>query len=222
MAKSKNLFDTLVDLYHKRLENNLNAHEEIADILEEMKPIHKADAIARGITDTEQSWRAWKGKNYEKFVRLVLCTSIEKNLPLKVVEGSKLERKAPNKELSMVKRNVLVDFGVHGCFVPDADIVVYSPDDKSVKAIISCKVSLRERVAQTGYWSLKLKSDPVTADILMFFATMDGDGDFLKDHRTKGTAIAMQELDAVYVLSEEVVEEHNVKRLDKIIEDLSQ
>ena len=57
------LFEELMRLYRKRLETNPKAYEEISDILEEMKPIHRADANRRGVRDVEQSWRAWKGNN---------------------------------------------------------------------------------------------------------------------------------------------------------------
>lgn len=220
MPRKNWLYEELMRRYHERLQSNPNAHEEILEILEEMRPIHKDDATKRGV-NVDQSWRSWKGNNFEKFLRDVLTASIEARLPFKVISGSDIEKKVVDEELSLVKRNLLVDFGIHGNVVPDADIVVYSPDDRSVKAIISCKVSLRERIAQTGYWKLKLQENPVTRNILMYFATPDGDKDFLKERPPKGIVIAMYELDAVYVLSDEVTEEHNIRRLGRIIEDLN-
>ena len=214
------LFEELMRLYRRRLETNPKAYEEISDILEEMKPIHRADAIRRGVRDVEQSWRAWKGNNYERFVREIVASSIEARLPLRVIRGSILERRTLDKEFSRVKRNLLVDFGGHGSFLPDADIVVYSPEDGAVKAIISCKITLRERVAQAGYWKLRLLADEVTEHIKVLFATPDEDNTLMSDRPNKSKAIALHELDGTYVLQEGASEKPHLKALDEIIEEL--
>ena len=217
-----NLFEELMSLYRKRLESNPRAYEEISDILEEMKPRHRADAIRRGISDVEQSWRAWKGKNYERFVRDIVASSIEAQLPLKVISGSILERRTVDIELSRVKRNLLVDFGEHGSFLPDADIVVYSPSDGTVKAIISCKVTLRERIAQSGFWKLRLLADEVTEHIKVLFVTPDEDSTLISDRANKSKAIALHELDGTYVLRKGVSEKPHLKALDQIVEELQE
>jgi type II restriction enzyme len=214
------LFKELMNRYRNRLESNPRAYEEISDILEEMRPIHRADALTRGIRDIDQSWRAWKGNNYEKFVREIVASSIEAQLPLKVIRGSILERRTLNNELSRVKRNLLVDFGEQGSFLPDADIVVYSPSDGSVKAVISCKVTLRERVAQAGYWKLRLLADEVTEHIKVLFATPDEDSDLMSDRPNKSKAIALHELDGTYVLRRGISEKPHLKALDQIVEEL--
>ena len=59
----------------------------------------------------------------------------------------------------MVKRNLLVDYGEFGAHLPDVDIVIYEPETCKVIAVISSKVTLRERIAQTGYWKIKLSKD---------------------------------------------------------------
>ena len=110
-------FEDLKSLYHKRLSENPRAYEEISDILIEAREMFDADKMAENPgTDLGQAWRAWKGKNFEKLVHHTVSDMIENSgLPLKVVSGSALERKRIDKELGKVKRNVLVDFGVHGC-----------------------------------------------------------------------------------------------------------
>ena len=80
-------------------------------------------------------------------------------LGLRIVEGNKLERTSGSnlpKELGQVKRNLLVDFGEFGSHLPDVDLIVYEPKTLKVLAVISSKVTLRERIAQTGYWKIKL------------------------------------------------------------------
>lgn len=211
-------FERLKELYELRLRENPRAYEEISSILAEAKEIH-ARELPVG-KDVGQSWRSWKGNNFEKLVNYIISKMIEEELPLKVIAGSALEKKVLDKSLGRVKRNILVDFGTQGCFVPDADIVVYSPEDLSVKAIISCKVTLRERIAQTGFWKLKIVSDPNTEHIKVFFVTPDEDGVMIDDKPNKSKAIALSELDGNYVLRKEASDRDNLSSLDEIVEEL--
>lgn len=89
-------------------------------------------------------------------------------------------------------------------------------------ALLSIKVTLRERIAQTGYWKLKLESAPVTRDIKVFFVTPDEDGTLVKRKPTKkGRAIVEVDTDGGYVMSEDTIEENDrVKTFDKFIGDL--
>ena len=59
--------------------------------------------------------------------------------------------------------------------MPDLDIIIYEPKTYKVIAAISSKVTLRERIAQTGYWKIKLSKDEVTKNIKVFFITPDED-----------------------------------------------
>ena len=214
-------FKDLKNLYLKRLERNPHAYEEISDILEDAKGIHRVDFLSdRPDGDHGQSWRAWKGKNFERLVHFIVSDLIKRELSMETVQGSTLERRTLDDDLSRVKRNILVDFGDHGCFVPDADIVVYDPSDYTVRAIISCKITLRERIAQTGFWKLKLEQNPVTENIKVFFVTPDEDDSLAVDKTGKPKAIAVNELDATYALKNELVEHYNIKNLHRIIEDL--
>jgi type II restriction enzyme len=72
-------------------------------------------------------------------------TEVE-SLGLKIVNGNKLERTKPknlSRELSQVKRNLVVDFGEYGLHLPDVDIVIYKPKTMKILAVISSKVTLR-------------------------------------------------------------------------------
>jgi len=76
-----------------------------------------------------------------------------------------------------------------------------------VLAVISSKVTLRERIAQTGYWKKKLAQDPTTKDIRVFFITPDEDGTLkARSPMKKGRAIVETNTDGAYVMSEEPVE----------------
>jgi type II restriction enzyme len=77
-----------------------------------------------------------------------------RDLGLVVIDGNCLERTNGNnlsKELGLVKRNLTVDYGEFGSHLPDVDLIIYNPKTSKVIAVLSSKVTLRERIAQTGY-----------------------------------------------------------------------
>ena len=88
--------------------------------------------------------------------------------------------------------------------------------------MISIKVTLRERIAQTGYWKFKLLQDHTTKHIKVFFITLDEDATLkYKKPAKKGRAIVEVDLDATYVLTEEKIEQSNkVKLFEHFIKDL--
>jgi len=218
-------FDDLKRLYlKKRKKLGANAYKHISGLLKEAKELHKQDWLEHPTPsgDHEQSWRAFKGKNLEKLVQYIITEEVE-NLGLKVVNGNKLERSTSlSMELSQVKRNLAVDYGEFGLHLPDVDIVIYDPRTYKVLAAISSKVTLRERIAQTGYWKLKLLQDEVTKHIKVYFVTPDEDGTLThKKPAKKGRAIVEIDLDGSYVLTEEKIEEsEKVKLFEHFIEDL--
>jgi len=136
-----------------------------------------------------------------------------------------LERKkAENltEELSKVKRNLLVDYGEYGSHLPDVDLIIYEPESCKIIAVISSKVTLRERIAQTGYWKIKLSQDKITKDIKVFFITPDEDRTLSnKKPCKKGRAIVEIDTNGGYILNEESIEEsEKVKKFDKFVHDL--
>lgn len=220
-------FNDLVKLYEKyRKKYGRNSYKYISKLLSEAKKIHKKDWMKSPTPnkDHEQSWRAFKGKNLEKLVIHIIKEEVEK-LGLKIVDGNKLERtKTSNlsNELNKVKRNLLIDYGEFGSHLPDVDIIIYNPENFEILAVISSKVTMRERIAQTGYWKLKLSQDDVTKHIKVFFVTPDEDKTLnTRKPAKKGRAIVEVDTDGSYVMSEEEIEESNkVKKFDKFINDL--
>ena len=220
-------FEDLIKLYEeKKKRYSDEAYKHISELLREAKELHKKDWLKNPTPnrDHEQLWRAFKGKNFEKLIMYIIKDEVE-NLGLKVIDGNTLERtnsKNLSKELSQVKRSLLVDYGEFGAHLPDVDIIIYHPKSLRIIAVISSKITLRERIAQTGYWKLKLLQDEVTKHIKVFFITPDEDGTLrTKIPAKKGRAIVEVDTDGSYVMSEEEVEESNkVKLFDKFIEDL--
>lgn len=203
-----------------------DAYKHISELLREAKELHRRDFLKnptpRG--DHEQSWRSFKGKNLEKLVAHIIKDEVDR-MGLRIVDGNTLDRTNSenlSKELSAVKRNLLVDYGEFGAHFPDLDIIIYEPQTYKVIAGISSKVTLRERIAQTGYWKIKLSKDEVTKHVRVFFITPDEDGTLTaRTPAKKGRAIVEIDIDGSYVMSEIQIEEDNkVKMFDHFIKDL--
>ena len=220
-------FEDLLKLYKKKKEQyGAEVFKHVSALLKEAKELHKKDWLKSPTPnkDHEESWRAFKGKNLEKLVLYIIKDEVEK-LGLKAVEGNTLERtnsKNLPEELSRVKRNLLIDYGEFGSHLPDVDIVIYDPKNCRVIAVISSKVTLRERIAQTGYWKIKLSQDKITKHIKVFFITPDEDKTLsTRRPAKKGRAIVEVDTDGSYIMNEEEIEEsHKVKKFDKFLTDL--
>ncbi|MEO0072460.1 MAG: BsaWI family type II restriction enzyme [candidate division WOR-3 bacterium] len=220
-------FSDLIKLYEKKKQiYGENTYQHITEILQEAKTKHYEDWLKNPTRnrDHEQSWRAWKGKNLEKLLHYILKEEVEK-LGLKIVTGNTLERTNTanlSPELNRVKRNLLIDYGEYGAHLPDVDIIIYDPKTCNVIAVISSKVTLRERIAQTGYWKIKLMQDNITKHIKVFFITPDEDKTLnVRNPAKKGRAIIEVDTDGGYVMNEEKIEESNkVKKFDKFLDDL--
>lgn len=199
-----------------------DTYKYISKLLKEIKEIHRQDALSRGIIDTEQSWRAFKGKNLEKLIEHIIKDEIEK-LNLSIINGNILEHNKyiDNNELDLLKRNLAIDYGEFGMHLPDVDIIIYEPNKSKIIAVLSVKVTLRERIAQTGYWKLKLMNSNITKDIKVFFITLDEDEIFSKKPAKKGRAIVEVDTDGCYILTENEFEKSSkVKLFSEFINDL--
>jgi len=218
-------FEDLKKLYLiKKDQYGVDTYKYVSQLLKEAKVFHKRDWLKNPTKsrDHEQSWRAFKGKNLEKLIQYMITEEVE-DLGLKVVNGNKLERSVNLPlELSKVKRNLVIDYGEFGLHLPDVDIIIYNPSSYKVLVVISSKVTMRERIAQTGYWKLKLLQDKATKHIRVYFLTPDEDGTLtLKKPVKKGRAILEVDLDGSYILTKEEIEESNkVKLFEHFIEDL--
>ncbi|HLC38866.1 MAG TPA: BsaWI family type II restriction enzyme [Patescibacteria group bacterium] len=215
-------FDEVIKIYEiEKKKYGREIYKHISDIFKKAKEIHKKDFT---LTDHEQSWRSFKGKNLEKLIMYIIQDQVE-SLGLKIISGSTFERTGNANlppDVSKIKRNLLIDYGEFGHHLPDVDLIIYNPKNCKVLAAISSKVTLRERIAQTGYWKLKFLQDPVTKNIKVFFITPDEDGTLTSKKPTKkGRAIVEVDTDGSYVMSDKNIDESDkVKSFDKFIEDL--
>ena len=217
-------FEDIRNFYERYKKKHGNkTYKKISELLIEAKEIHKRDFLKlKPNGDHEQSWRAFKGKNLEKLIIHIIVDEV-RALGLDVINGNSLERNnnLPT-QLEKVKRNLVVDYGEFGMHLPDVDLVIFNPKSCKIIAVLSSKVTLRERVAQTGYWKFKLMESELTKKIKVFFLTLDEDGTLTKKLPSKkGRAIVEKDLDGTYVMTEANIEESDkVKLLDKFIDDL--
>ena len=201
------------------------AYRYVSDVLEMAKDQHrqtyfKLNPNGKGL---QQSWNKVKGDYFEKLLQHIITESVEP-IGLKVVNDDDLTKKDLTDQLDAVYRNVAINYGKYGMHLPDADIVVYNPKNSHVIAVISSKTSLRERVAQTGYWKFKFCQSGNTKHIKVYLITPDTDGTLTKiEPYKKGRAIAEIDLDGAYVLTNKNLEESdNVKLFGHFIEDFKQ
>jgi type II restriction enzyme len=216
----------LIEMYEdKKRRFGAEAYKHISELFAEAQETHRRDFLGSSPEgDLGQSWKPFKGHNLEKLIAYIIKDEIQ-SLGLKLVDGNKLEKtKTENlsRELSTVKRNLLVDYGEFGFHLPDVDIVVYDPGTLRIVAVISSKVTLRERIAQTGYWKVKLSRDKATQHIRVYFVTLDEDKTLtVRKPAKKGRAIVEVDTDGSYVMSKATVQESpKVKMFDKFIDDL--
>jgi len=225
MVVCKYSFEDVKNLYKEvQLTKGKEAYKYISQVLDKAKEPHKEDFLSRNPEGNhEQSWHNFKGNSFEKLLQHIITELIE-TLGLKVVNDNELQSNKLPQPLDTVKRKVSINYGKFGMRLPDADLVVYAPKNSQVIAVISSKTSLRERVAQTGYWKFKLLESENTAHIKVYLITPDTDKTLTKmNPANKGRAIAETDLDGTYVLTAEELEESDkVKLFEHFIEDFKQ
>ena len=221
MEKPMNINDLITIYQAKKTKYGAAAYRHITNVLKEAKKQHEQEF--KGV-DHEQSWKVFKGNALEGLILYIMNDEIT-NIGLKIVKGKKFERTKPENlptELKHVKKNLSIDFGKFGFHIPDVDLVIYDPKTYKVVAVLSSKVTLRERIAQTAYWKLKMKNYELTKHVKVYFITPDEDGTLtIASPAKKGRAIVETDTDGSYVLSETDIEESSkVKMFDKFIDDL--
>ena len=220
----------LIEIYEdKKKQFGDKAYLHITEIFEEVREKYKQEYLASPRAqklkaegkspDAEQSWKPFKGASFEKLILHIIRQEIE-SLGLKCIPGDLLNRKNLPLELSRVYYNLVIRYGRFSV-LPDADLVIYKPETCEVVGIISCKITLRERIAQTAYWKLKLAGDPLRMHIKGYFVTADEDADLVRgmSNPSRNRIIVEHDLDGTYVLRD-VAESDKVKAFPKLIEDI--
>ncbi|MEM3753592.1 MAG: BsaWI family type II restriction enzyme [Candidatus Bathyarchaeia archaeon] len=212
----------------KRLEDGKISPKNAWDKIENLKELYVQQY-------SEQSWHKFIGDIFEKklFYSIVkgYLTRLKSQNPAFRSLNVFTEKEIQNNDI--IQRKLAVKYGKY-LLLPDADIAIVDynfkePWKSEVLAIISCKTSLRERIAQACYWKLKLLSADVTKNVRVFLATTDNDKDFFMSEKkqyngmSRNRIIAEYELDGVYILREGFKKEwesDKVKRYEAIFDDL--
>lgn len=215
-----NLAEVLIQRYEeKKAEVGNSAWMHISAILREVMGSHTQSYKGK---EAGQSWRVSKGNALEDLLMHIVKDEVSK-LGLQIISGKALTSKRLTGTLFILRTNILLDYPGCDPQLPDADLIIYDPSDNRILAILSVKSSLRERIAQTGYWKLKLFANQNTSHIKAFFVTLD-EGNKLKVKKptTKGRAISENDIDCTYVMSLDQLEEsEHVKKFDKFLSDIA-
>lgn len=222
---ARDVIDFRVASYTSHVMNDLVEHYgesvlcgslEEAVILEEVgSELREADVLR---------WHALKGKRFEERIQHLLTEPIEA-FGIKVISLQELEGgESLSPDLEAVKRNLSINFGEFGFYLPDVDTVIYDPKNSKVIAVILSEVTSGWRIAKASYWKSKLLASKVTAHIKVYFVTLDRD-EFLASTflARKERAIAENELDCTYVLTAAILEESDkVKSFEHFVRDFRQ
>ncbi len=168
-----------------------------------------------------QSWVATIGRNLEKIIEILISDFCKEN-NLSLINDKILKKNNLPKELDLVKRAILVDFGNYS-LLPDGDIIIYKKinDFPKILAILSIKNSFRERYTETPYWKLKLLQSEITKNIKVLMITPDKDNEISFSNPPRKARIIMEyELDGIYIANEAFDSSPKIKSISKLIEDL--
>jgi|BEDMetMinimDraft_2_1075160.scaffolds.fasta_scaffold00850_2 hypothetical protein len=184
---------------------------------------------------SEQSWHSFIGSKFEEIIYSIIKGYLSrKKSEDPVFNGLDVLTENEVKLDDILMRKLAVRYGEF-LLLPDADIIIVDynleePWKSEILAILSCKTSLRERIAQACYWKLKLLSSDTTKNVHVFLVTTDNDNDFsIKDQKERYSGkhrnriIAEYELDGIYILREDFPEEwgsNKVKRYEEMFEDI--
>ena len=229
--------DTLVDPLIERNIIDFSTVNYTSDVTDDLIEHYGESVLCGGLPDAVicesldaslmgrvgRNWRASKGDTFRERVLYMIAAPIE-SFGLKVVDSSELKDRKLIPQLGAVKRNVVIDYGEFGMQLPDADIVIYNPENSRIIAIISSKTSVRVWIAQIVYWRIKLLESENTTHIKVYLITPDRDRDLTKIHPAKKLrGIVEANLDGTYVLTAESLEQSDkVKLFEHFIEDFKQ
>ena len=219
-------FKKFKEKYGKEAFKNLNEffqNEEKIFYENKIKELMESQQLSEqeATIKARQSWVATIGRNLEKIIEM-LITDFCKEYDLLITNDRILKRSNLPKELDLVKRAILVDFGKYS-LLPDGDIIIYKKTNELPKiiAILSVKNSFRERYTETPYWKLKLLQSEITKDIKVMMITPDKDNEISFVHPPRKARIILEyELDGIYLAKKEFNKSKKVKSISELIKDL--
>lgn len=186
---------------------------------------------------SQQSWNTFIGNRFQQ----AIFSNLKGYITRLKTQKSRFEHidvltESQVKNNEIIARKLAVRYGEY-FLLPDTDMAIVNYDfaepwKSEVLAIVSCKTSLRERIAQACYWKLKLLASEITKNTHVLLATTDNDQDFSIVNRRdrhagkhRNRVIAEYELDGVYILRRDFKEQwesSKVKRYERIFNDIIQ
>lgn len=119
----------------------------------------------------DQAWKTCKGSLYEYAVFRYIQNIIENNTSFKdkimVIMGD--EALLFHKDQIVIRNWSDIS--------PDVDILIIEKETNLVRAILSCKTSLRERLTETAFWKRELEKTQDMRAIKLVFITTDKDNE---------------------------------------------
>jgi len=227
MKYTENFDGILLPILQKYLEKygRAEVHRYFFEVLNETKEIFQ-----KKFHDTNgQKWRNESGTMLEQMIIYFVHKEIV-GLGYDITTDDEINSSSGG-ILEEVWHKIVLKYGKYS-ILPDSDIVIYHPKTAEVKAIVSCKASVRERFAQTLYWKVKLSTCERTKNIKMYFITVDKEYNDKKTgfkkpsldieknkEPTKPRILLEYEMDGVYVTRDLKGESDRVKTFDKFITD---
>ncbi|GEM_PF-1389227 len=228
------LVDTLIERnvidfdrvdYTRHIINQLEEHYGESALWGDFEGAVALEGLMASLTgELGKNWRASDNNTFQERIRDVIAALIEK-LGLKVVLRYDLVKSATlSEELEGVKRHLTIDYGEFNSELPYVNLVIYTPENSRIIAVISCIVNVKPRIFDTTYWRLKLQQDESKASIKFYLITTDIDETLkIVDVPKKERAILEAELDGIYVLTaSELQQTDKVKLFEHFIEDFKQ
>lgn len=143
----------------------LKSFDSIAE--DKLRPVLKS--YYNKPTSRDQAWRTCKGSLYEYAVFMCLTSIIERDDKLR----GKMTAVMGNQALNSYGKQIAIR---NWCDIfPDVDILLIDGETNLVRAILSCKTSLRERLTETAFWKRELERNANTRAIKLVFVTTDKD-----------------------------------------------
>jgi len=209
---AEEIYEKIVKEYGNYL-NALKAFEHITEGIVR-KAIEEIIKPGRDISQRslDQAWKNCKGQLYEKTVYKALEEMI------------KFDKELNNKFLVLLSPKEIhkKQIAIHNWteIYPDADILIVEKVSNKVKAIISCKTSLRERLTETAFWKRELEHSNVR-DVKIIFITTNKDKELEKE---PNRYIVQHVLDGVIITDkqkyEELIKEYQKRYKGKQLDEL--
>ena len=221
----RNVIDFSIVDYTSHIIYQLEEHYGESVLWGDLEDAVAFEGLAASLTgELGKNWRAAEGDTFRERIRHIITDPIE-NLGMKLMSRYALENNSTlSEELERVKQYLSIDYGKFNSYLPNVDFVIYTPENSRVIAVISCIVSLKNRITEQAYWKCKLQADESRASIKFYLITADMNKTLkIANLPTKERIIAEAELDGTYVLTAEALEESDtVKLFEHFIEDLKQ